>query len=92
MPNIRWRHYAEYLVAPLCRIRNGSIAPNIHSDDMALLFEAIREFSEEEKDTVRTVLAGLVLQHSARRCDSTCNTGAPGKPATARRSETHADK
>lgn len=35
--------------------------------DMALLFEAIEEFSEEEKQTVREVLAGLVLRHSARR-------------------------
>jgi transcriptional regulator with XRE-family HTH domain len=35
--------------------------------DMALLFEAIDEFSEDEKQTVREVLAGLVLRHSARR-------------------------
>ncbi len=38
--------------------------------DMALLFEAISEFSEEEKQTVRTVLSGMVLQHSARRWDA----------------------
>ncbi len=38
--------------------------------DMALLFEAISEFSEEEKQTVRTVLSGMVLQHSARRWDT----------------------
>lgn len=43
-------------------------------DEMALLFEAIREFSEEEKLTVRTVLSGMVLQHSARRWDSRSNT------------------
>ncbi|MCL2591127.1 MAG: transcriptional regulator [Betaproteobacteria bacterium] len=36
-------------------------------EEMALLFEAIREFSDEDKQTVRTVLAGMVLQHSARR-------------------------
>jgi transcriptional regulator with XRE-family HTH domain len=36
-------------------------------EEMALLFEAIREFDEEEKLTVRTVLASMVLQHSARR-------------------------
>jgi len=40
------------------------------SDDMALLFEAVSEFSDEEKQTVRTVLTGMVLQHSARRWDS----------------------
>ncbi len=38
--------------------------------DMALLFEAISEFSEEEKQTVRTVLSSMVLQHSARRWDA----------------------
>lgn len=37
------------------------------TNDMALLFEAINEFTEDEKQTVRTVLSGMVLQHSARR-------------------------
>lgn len=40
------------------------------ADDLALLFEAVNEFSEEEKQTVRTVLSGMVLQHSARRWDT----------------------
>jgi transcriptional regulator with XRE-family HTH domain len=40
------------------------------NEDMVLLFEAINEFSEEEKKTVRTVLSGMVLQHSARRWDT----------------------
>ena len=39
-------------------------------DDMALLFEAINDFSEAEKETVRTVLSGMVLQHSARKLDA----------------------
>ena len=30
MPEIHWLHYAENLVAPLCRKRNGSIVPKIH--------------------------------------------------------------
>lgn len=47
-------------------------------DDMALLFEAINEFSEAEKETVRTVLSGMVLQHSARRFDAR-NTPTPTK-------------
>jgi len=38
--------------------------------DLALLFEAVNEFTEEEKQTVRTVLSGMVLQHSARRWDT----------------------
>jgi transcriptional regulator with XRE-family HTH domain len=46
--------------------------------DMALLFEAVNEFSEEEKQTVRTVLSGMVLQHSARRWDTRNTPG--GKP------------
>lgn len=41
------------------------------AEDMALLFEAVNEFSEAEKETVRTVLAGMVLQHAARRWDTT---------------------
>jgi transcriptional regulator with XRE-family HTH domain len=51
-------------------------------EDLALLFEAIQEFSEEEKQTVRTVLSGMVLQHSARRFDAK-NTA----PAKARNSK-----
>lgn len=39
-------------------------------DDMALLFEAINDFSDAEKETVRTVLSGMVLQHSARKLDA----------------------
>lgn len=39
-------------------------------EDMAMLFEAINEFTDAEKETVRTVLSGMVLQHSARRWDS----------------------
>lgn len=35
--------------------------------DMALLFEAVNEFTPEEKHAVREVLTGMVLQHSARR-------------------------
>lgn len=39
-------------------------------DDMALLFQAINDFSDAEKETVRTVLSGMVLQHSARKLDA----------------------
>jgi transcriptional regulator with XRE-family HTH domain len=40
------------------------------SDDLALLFEAVNDFLEAEKETVRTVLSGMVLQHSARKLDA----------------------
>ena len=32
--------------------------------------EAINDFSDAEKETVRTVLSGMVLQHSARKLDA----------------------
>jgi len=41
-----------------------------HGDDMALLFEAINDFYEAEKEIVRTVLAGMVLHHSACKLDA----------------------
>ena len=36
-------------------------------DDLAMEFEAVREFSAEEKQTVRELLEGLILRHQARR-------------------------
>ena len=41
------------------------------SDDLVLQFEAISQFSEEEKQTVRDLLEGLILKHTARRWDTT---------------------
>lgn len=52
-------------------------------DDMALLFEAVSEFSKAEKETVRTVLSGMVLQHSARRWDSSRATATATASRTA---------
>lgn len=40
------------------------------SDDLALQFEAVSQFSEEEKQTVRDLLEGLILKHTARRWDT----------------------
>ena len=51
------------------------------ADDLALLFEAVNEFSEEEKQTVRTVLSGMVLQHSARRWDTRSTAAKKEAPA-----------
>lgn len=36
-------------------------------DDFALELEAIKEFSAEEKQTVRELLEGLILKHQAHR-------------------------
>jgi transcriptional regulator with XRE-family HTH domain len=36
-------------------------------DDLKLIFEAVEQFSADEKATAKTVLQGLVLQHQARR-------------------------
>ena len=38
MPKIYWRHYAENLVAPLRRKRNGSITPKIDSHRLFPIF------------------------------------------------------
>lgn len=46
------------------------------SDDLALQFEAIRQFSEEEKQTVRELLEGLILKHQARRWNTPPRTAA----------------
>jgi hypothetical protein len=36
----------------------------------ALQFEAVSQFSEAEKQTVRELLEGMILKHEARRWDS----------------------
>jgi hypothetical protein len=59
---------------------------------MTLLFEAIDEFSEEEKETVRSVLSALVLQHSARRWDAARNTAPVTKAASKRTTPTRSAK
>jgi CII-binding regulator of phage lambda lysogenization HflD len=48
---------------------------------MALLFEAINEVTNAEKETVRSVLSSMVLQHSARRW--TTNTSTDSKRSDA---------
>jgi transcriptional regulator with XRE-family HTH domain len=40
------------------------------SDDLALQFEAINDFTPAEKQTVRDLLEGLILKHTARRWDN----------------------
>lgn len=47
------------------------------SDDLALQFEAINDFTPAEKQTVRDLLEGLILKHVARRWDTPRNTTAP---------------
>jgi len=36
-PEIRWRHYAENLLAPLCRKRDGSMMPKVHNLNAKLM-------------------------------------------------------
>lgn len=43
------------------------------SDDLALQFEAINDFTPAEKQTVRDLLEGMILKHAARRWDSARN-------------------
>jgi transcriptional regulator with XRE-family HTH domain len=47
------------------------------SDDLALQFEAINDFTPAEKQTVRDLLEGLILKHVARRWDTPRNTPTP---------------
>lgn len=51
------------------------------SDDLALQFEAVSQFSEAEKQTVRELLEGMILKHEARRWDSARAEAAAKKPA-----------
>lgn len=50
-------------------------------DDLAMLFEAVNDFPGAEKETVHTVLSGMVLQHSPREL------GAQRAPAKAQGSK-----
>lgn len=61
-------------------------------DDLALQFEAVSQFSAEEKQTVRELLEGLILKHAARRWDSSRTaTAAPAKtPAAGAKRQAHA--
>ncbi|UZW62169.1 helix-turn-helix domain-containing protein [Lysobacter enzymogenes] len=46
------------------------------SDDLALQFEAIAQFLEKQKQTVRALLEGLILKHQARRWNTPPRTAA----------------
>ncbi|BBB62272.1 transcriptional regulator [Undibacterium sp. KW1] len=37
------------------------------SDDLRLQFEAISQFSQEEKEVIRELLEGMILKHDAKR-------------------------
>ncbi|MDM5182270.1 hypothetical protein PO883_34455, partial [Massilia sp. DJPM01] len=39
-------------------------------EDLALQFEAVSQFTEDEKQTVRELLEGMILKHEARRWDA----------------------
>jgi transcriptional regulator with XRE-family HTH domain len=45
-------------------------------DDLRLQFEAINQFSAEEKHTVRELLEGMILKHEARRWSSSRSASA----------------
>jgi transcriptional regulator with XRE-family HTH domain len=54
-------------------------------DDLRLQFEAVNEFSDEEKRTVRDLLEGMILKHQARRWDSARTPAAPSKKIAPKR-------
>lgn len=39
-------------------------------EDLALQFEAVSQFTDDEKQTVRELLEGMILKHEARRWDA----------------------
>lgn len=50
-------------------------------EDLALQFEAVSQFTEHEKQTVRELLEGMILKHEARRWDAARTAAAEAKPA-----------
>lgn len=56
-------------------------------DDLALQFEAVSQFSAAEKQTVRELLEGLILKHTARRWD-TSREAAATAPTPAKKAAT----
>jgi len=52
-------------------------------DDLALQFEAVSQFTEHEKQTVRELLEGMILKHEARRWDAARTAATEAKPAAA---------
>ena len=59
-------------------------------DDLALQFEAVSQFSAEEKHTVRELLEGLILKHAARRWDSSRVVPAASPKKSSNKRQTHA--
>jgi transcriptional regulator with XRE-family HTH domain len=56
--------------------------------DLALQFEAVSQFTEDEKQTVRELLEGMILKHEARRWDTSravAAEAAKAPPTTAKR-------
>ena len=62
------------------------------SDDLALQFEAVSQFTEEEKQTVRALLEGLILKHEARKWDSARAATEPAKKPAAKRASRAASR
>ena len=48
---------------------------------LPLQFEAVSQFTEHEKQTVRELLEGIILKHEARRWDAARTDAAEAKPA-----------
>jgi hypothetical protein len=52
-------------------------------EDLALQFEAVSQFTEDEKQTVRELLEGMILKHEARRWDTSRAAAAEAAKAPA---------
>lgn len=61
-------------------------------DDLALQFEAVSQFTAEEKQTVRELLEGLILKHAARRWDSSRVAPVAAAKKAASKRQAHASR
>lgn len=54
-------------------------------EDLALQFEAVKQFSADERQTVREPLEGMLLKHEARRWGCVAGGGGRGQGAGGQR-------
>ena len=61
-------------------------------EELALQFEAVSQFTEHEKQTVRELLEGMILKHEARRWDAARTAVTEAKPAAAAKRQARSDE
>jgi hypothetical protein len=54
----------------LTRRVQSSLSLGFPDEELRLQFEAVTQFSPEDKKTVKSILEGMILKHEARRWSS----------------------